>query len=161
MTDTSRKCSLCDDTGAKDYAGFAMDSCDHSQPDGSDTARNGNDWWDAVTTGDERERLWASLHNLICNPSIEEIPLVMEEVVSLLRGGRAPVSWRPITSAPNDGTDILAIWIWQNDDGETCGTGTHDVVRQRNGFWYDQTGRGAAMPSHWMPLPAAPAQGAA
>lgn len=25
----SRKCSLCDDTGAKDYAGFAMDGCDH------------------------------------------------------------------------------------------------------------------------------------
>ena len=27
-----RKCNLCDDTGYKDYAGFAMDPCDHQQP---------------------------------------------------------------------------------------------------------------------------------
>ncbi|GEM_PF-4101182 len=26
-----RKCNLCDDTGYKDYAGFAMDPCDHLQ----------------------------------------------------------------------------------------------------------------------------------
>lgn len=29
----SRKCSLCDDTGSKDYAGFAMDACDHDTAD--------------------------------------------------------------------------------------------------------------------------------
>ncbi|MGH6746560.1 hypothetical protein [Novosphingobium sp.] len=28
----TRNCNLCDDTGYKDYAGFAMDPCDHQQP---------------------------------------------------------------------------------------------------------------------------------
>lgn len=28
----SRKCGMCDDTGYKDYAGFAMDPCDHRHP---------------------------------------------------------------------------------------------------------------------------------
>lgn len=28
----TRNCNRCDDTGSKDYAGFAMDPCDHSRP---------------------------------------------------------------------------------------------------------------------------------
>lgn len=31
-------CLMCDDTGYKDYAGFSMDPCDHSRPDGPEAA---------------------------------------------------------------------------------------------------------------------------
>jgi len=38
---------------------------------------------DAVTS-DQWERLWVSLHSLKCNPFMDEIPLVMQEVVAIL-----------------------------------------------------------------------------
>lgn len=54
-------------------------------------------------------------------------------------------SWRPIETAPKDGTEVL---IWDS----------HMRVR-RIGFydfgWYDQEGR-IACPTHWMPLPEPP-----
>lgn len=40
---------------------------------------------DEVTSERQRERLFASLHSLICNPSVDEIPLVMSEVIAILR----------------------------------------------------------------------------
>lgn len=48
-------------------------------------------WLGKVTTDDERERLLASLNNLRSNPSTEEVPLVLEEVIAILRGESHPV----------------------------------------------------------------------
>lgn len=54
------------------------------------------DFWQA-TTEDEREALFTALHRLKCNPSLDEIPLVMSEVAAILRK-------QPATSQEGEGT---------------------------------------------------------
>lgn len=46
------------------------------------------DFWEAVTPT-QREKLFASLHSLTCNPCLDEIPLVMQEVAAILLAERA------------------------------------------------------------------------
>jgi hypothetical protein len=63
------------------------------------------------------------------------------------------VGWQPIESAPKDGTSILAIWQW-NEDDPNCGSVTHEVVRWCG--WWDTMGFTQPEPTHWMPLPEPP-----
>lgn len=68
--------------------------------------------------------------------------------------------WQPIETAPKDGTVILAWSVGQSEDSET------QLI-----FWYDDPdypdeppywcvnyeGHSNLVPTHWMPLPGAPA----
>lgn len=56
--------------------------------------------------------------------------------------------WKPIETAPKDGTDILACW----DVLETV-----FVIYFEDGAWWDEYGEEYLEPSHWMPLPTPPA----
>jgi len=74
--------------------------------------------------------------------------------------------WRPIETAPRDGTDILiyspemegcaiALASALEDDEEDESKKDHDLYDT----WYDTWGDGTPMdvvPTHWMPLPTIP-----
>ena len=68
--------------------------------------------------------------------------------------------WRPIDTAPQDGTEIIALFALRSLDGKR--TWIHDFVHWRNGNgypgWYDPRGGHWKhhQPTHWMPLPAPP-----
>lgn len=61
------------------------------------------------------------------------------------------IGWRPIESAPKDGTTILAWWYWEPNDAVT--------VRWDDDYrsWVDTSREIYHPPSHWMPLPDPPA----
>ena len=92
--------------------------------------------------------------------------------------GEARAGWRPIASAPRDGTKVL-LWRdgwdfapvghWHIEDGDDCvfgGWGLEEGVyvpgAVAEGFvgWNEDIEDGN-MPTHWLPLAAAPAQGEA
>lgn len=58
--------------------------------------------------------------------------------------------WRPIETAPKDGTDVLVLW----DRG-----GTMQVASCWEGTWTDANDDELIVspPTHWMPLPEPPA----
>ncbi len=64
--------------------------------------------------------------------------------------------WQPIESAPKDGTRVLGFvgrWVivrWAVRFSEHYG--------DTSGGWYDGEIDGRAFPTHWMPLPAPPAE---
>lgn len=65
-----------------------------------------------------------------------------------------PRGWRPIETAPKDGTPILAYPVWSN--WKVAEVVWHEMVRTP-GRWES---RGLAVrcePTHWMPLPTPPA----
>lgn len=76
----------------------------------------------------------------------------------------AAQAWRPIETAPKDGTEILAHCPHdQIHAGEP-----HIIIVRYNSNrhatgWYDQSldgdGRRVDRPTHWMPLPPAPQEG--
>ena len=69
------------------------------------------------------------------------------------------MQWRPIETAPKDGTEFLAVWngdvvcaYWCVNDGKT--------LPGRRNNWYRSTFSQPSKntdPTHWMPLPPAPA----
>lgn len=73
-------------------------------------------------------------------------------------------AWQPIKTAPKDGTRIVLYAAQWTDDGVTLGEWS-----ERIGCWSADAGcmeDGPAMtsdvldgPTHWMPVPAPPAQG--
>lgn len=80
-----------------------------------------------------------------------------------------PAGWKPIESAPKDGTDILltngvhvSCGHWHYDEGGTTEyrdlDGRYIGQDDRDGFagWLDWMGGMTPNPTHWMPLPAAP-----
>lgn len=80
-----------------------------------------------------------------------------------------PAGWKPISSAPKDGTDILltngvhvSCGHWHYDEGGTTEhrdlDGRYIGQDDRDGFagWFDWMGGMTPNPTHWMPLPAAP-----
>ncbi|MFY3531302.1 hypothetical protein [Achromobacter denitrificans] len=80
-----------------------------------------------------------------------------------------PAGWKPISSAPKDGTDILltngvhvSCGHWHYDEGGTTEhrdlDGRYIGQDDRDGFagWLDWMGGMTPNPTHWMPLPAAP-----
>ena len=58
--------------------------------------------------------------------------------------------WQPIETAPKDGTEMLAFWNRSN---------VYGIASFDDGRWADETGEVSA-PTHWMPLPEPPAEGA-
>lgn len=72
---------------------------------------------------------------------------------------RAEGEWRPIESAPKDGTPILAWCVhpharWATDDKEWCAPVVTQWINHNGGGW---TWNGMAGTfTHWRPLPAAP-----
>src|SRR3990167_1027591 len=77
-------------------------------------------------------------------------PILTRLLTDFLRQHSPAADWQPIATAPNDGTDFLAIW------------GDHDeshVVCIRDGKCcraIDREGDEWMMPTHWQPLPPAP-----
>jgi hypothetical protein len=71
--------------------------------------------------------------------------------------------WRPIETAPLDGTRILATWkgTWEKGGPHIEVVEWVDGEDDGRGYWvysYDGDGPTEA-PSHWMPLPAKPMEG--
>lgn len=70
--------------------------------------------------------------------------------------------WRPIESAPKDGTTVL---LYFPDRGSVCGSWDKDeYARKPAPYWSRDTERifgvretRANQPTHWMPLPEPPA----
>jgi hypothetical protein len=77
-----------------------------------------------------------------------------------LRVVQASLAWRPIETAPRDDTIILATWADSWDDVGTVSYHVHiEAMCHENGIWYyayDGDSHTRA-PTHWLPLPAAPA----
>ena len=61
--------------------------------------------------------------------------------------------WQPIETAPRDGTRVMLIDTF--DQWHYIGRWNADLGDQ--GFWEDMSEY--ALPTHWMPLPAAPKEG--
>jgi len=85
-------------------------------------------------------------------------PICASELAAIRALAEAPVlpdrGWRPIESAPRDGTNIIAY-----DDGATTVVFYDD---ERNDWFYPYKGGKTRWNTvtHWMPLPDAPAEGA-
>jgi hypothetical protein len=63
------------------------------------------------------------------------------------------MTWRPIETAPKDGTQILGLWV-SYLDGQLMQP-SYGVVWNEGGSWleaYDEV----SQPTHWMPLPEPP-----
>lgn len=72
----------------------------------------------------------------------------LARVVRQMRRDLAGRTWRPIASAPRDGTKVLC---WSRDSG--C-----FIARFDGTYWL--VGIGAIVePTHWMPLPDGPVEG--
>lgn len=85
-------------------------------------------------------------------------PRLSEDLIS--RFGAAPVSdgWKPIETAPKDGTRIILAWpgdrVWTGHF-KLRTTDTHLTPWRRDKFGLGDTTWGYE-PTHWMPLPASP-----
>jgi len=62
---------------------------------------------------------------------------------------RARQEWRPIESAPKDGTQILAIWMAPLNGHRPL----YGVVSFSDGSWRDDSDCDLNPPTHWQPLP--------
>jgi hypothetical protein len=72
--------------------------------------------------------------------------------------------WQPIEAAPRDGIDILlAVFSDEYHGGAWICSGqwgTSTILGQTGNWWADNAAVGCRLPfdpTHWMPLPAAPA----
>ncbi len=93
---------------------------------------------------------WASR-----NPHADAVQVAIREgvaadaILSLLGGGGVPAGWQPIETAPKDGSPFLGF------ERQGVHPGDYAVCRWSltRGFVGDQIGE----PTHWIPLPDAPA----
>lgn len=70
----------------------------------------------------------------------------------ILSGKYDPLTWRPIESAPKDGTDVLICKVY--DDGSVSDfeiAGWDDELE-----WHGLQDITLDKPTHWMPLPSPP-----
>lgn len=63
-----------------------------------------------------------------------------------------PAGWKPIESAPKDGTGILGYW----NTGALHDCNFRAVKFHRGAWWETNEDYKVSQPTHWMPLPAAP-----
>ena len=82
-----------------------------------------------------------------------------EDVVTVARAYIAAVEWRPIASAPQDGSEILAFIPAGAPSGGAKTNRRQCVMRwydhpTQSGYWIGANLRGK--PTHWLPLPAPP-----
>ena len=75
--------------------------------------------------------------------------------------------WKPIETAPRDGTPVLLCvagydpddkYGWQGMAPFTGYFGTYHPNSPGNGEWRDDSGHRRPAVTHWMPLPAAPTE---
>lgn len=64
------------------------------------------------------------------------------------------VEWRPIESAPKDGTAVLTIHVGVDRHYEIAWFERRGWYGQASGYWQDKDA-----PTHWQPLPSPPAPG--
>jgi len=55
--------------------------------------------------------------------------------------------WKPISTAPKDGTEILGYWARSK---------VYGLTEWRGDGWIDEEGDPVSDPTHWMPLPEPP-----
>lgn len=80
-----------------------------------------------------------------------------ERLRKQLDEAKAAVRWRPIETAPRDGTFILAYWDDATYPHEFVTR--NDVVQYLCGEWCLSDGDDVLAPTHWMPLPDGPGEG--
>lgn len=89
----------------------------------------------------------------------DDIPALIAEIERRDREKGAVVgeSWRPIESAPKDGTFVIAWWRLDTDYVPHV---VHFVEHPQNAGqvagWFDDYGASFSDPTHWMPLPEPP-----
>ena len=136
--------------------------------------------WKPSAISDERiQNIWYSMDH----PKISDSDDRLRFARALLR--EAPAGWRPIESAPKDGTELILFHPPEIYDGEkvparvTCGqwvewTDTCSEYHATTGEYLGQSIQGGGAmwtsldggfreespPTNWMPLPAAPKEGA-
>jgi len=68
-----------------------------------------------------------------------------------------PAGWKPISSAPKDGTPVLAFWTGGTEAATVYGR-SYGITMFKRGEWVnvDNCDDTYSEPTHWMPLPAAP-----
>ena len=64
-----------------------------------------------------------------------------------------PAGWKPIETAPKDGTSFMAGWF---DGPSNPGCNMRPVKRYMGAWWESNEDYKVRTPTHWMPLPAAP-----
>lgn len=84
-------------------------------------------------------------------PTPTDVPDLLAEVEKRLREG-----WRPIETAPKDGTSVL-LFKSSGLTGMTVGNWRRPMSSRTPGYWQTTPGLYACEPSHWQPLPAPPA----
>jgi hypothetical protein len=92
--------------------------------------------------------------------AFEKIASGLNQAIGYEQGQREAGQWRPIETAPKDGTEILlahATWVdtgyWAvNINGDGCDGWTCEWVAS---WGYEEYA--LVSPSHWMPLPEPPA----
>lgn len=74
---------------------------------------------------------------------------------ALIASGTPVSDWRPIETAPKDGTRL---WLYfphkQEDDRQCIGWWQEDGAN--GSYWMDHADSNITDPSHWMPRPAPP-----
>lgn len=78
-------------------------------------------------------------------------PRMIESMMNMIRALALEVheldaQWRPMETAPNDGTRVLAF---------SAVRGAINICQSVDGKWFDDDGCYAS-PTHWMPLPKPP-----
>jgi hypothetical protein len=88
----------------------------------------------------------------LCHTQTCDLLRAAAEVLSRLALAERGEGWRPIETAPKDGTRVLGT-------GNRDGTPWKIVIRQldRLDGWYSDPGKHHVQPTHWMPLPPSPA----
>lgn len=84
----------------------------------------------------------------------DNVPCVedFDHLISLARRGAA-MQWRPIETAPKDGTPLLLLWP---DAAEKMAVMWWDDYCGGWMGYYDGINPGRMPPTHWMPLPPPP-----
>lgn len=132
------------------YPGYTSEHCGLVQCHGCDAAMLGAEESDAITAWNTRSALAA-------------------------HQGTRDDGWKPIESAPKDGTEILLAyrawrpsnpdtevyvtagqWLWSAGHEDDPPDSDHGAFWELNNDWADQWG-GNLMPTHWRPYPAPPA----
>lgn len=93
------------------------------------------------------------------NPVVFDIERVTCAACRVIHEQRAEIerltTWRPMDTAPRDGTRILAYWYARPID-TTCYTDAYDVVYFVDGWGWTAPAFGVREPDGWLPLPAGP-----
>jgi hypothetical protein len=100
----------------------------------------------------EVERLKAALKHIAWEQAENDQPHLIARTA--LAAQPAPSGWRPIETAPKDGTAVLMVFVFEDEDV------IHDVVYWdgvKSWPWQtDYSGYGEKYAKGWMPLPPAP-----